>query len=117
MWMLFFIILLGLVLGLIALKIIAVSHSKIDNTESGSVLDLIMDWPKISTAIVLGCVLVCLFAVKGHLYGMYDCTVRGYSQNVKTDYSWYYSKCRFYNQHGVLVDFDKIRGTPTGEEE
>ncbi|WOL22874.1 hypothetical protein [Escherichia phage vB_EcoM_JNE01] len=106
-----------LVLSIIAVKLAAVVRSKLVVGEDGSVLDFVMDYPKTCAIIVLVFQLFGAFTVRHHLYNLYDCSVRSASQGVETDYSWYYEKCRFKNQHGIWVDFDKLRGTPSGEEE
>ncbi|HAN4490129.1 hypothetical protein GNZ01_05805 [Escherichia coli] len=111
------VIVISLLVSFAVLKIVAICRSKIDSSETRSVLDLIMDHPKICAIIVLFVVLINTYIVREHLYNMYDCSVRSISQGVETDYSWYYEKCRFKNQHGIWVDFDKLRGTPSGEEE
>lgn len=111
------VLVISLMVSLAVLKVVAIGRSKIDSTETSSVLDLIMDHPKICTGIVVFVLLIGTFIVRTHLYNMYDCSVRSISQGVETDYSWYYEKCRFKNQHGIWVDFDKLRGTPSGEEE
>ena len=111
------VIVILLLVSFAVLKIVAICRSKIDSSETRSVLDLIMDHPKICGIIVLFVVLINTYIVREHLYNMYDCSVRSISQGVETDYSWYYEKCRFKNQHGIWVDFDKLRGTPSGEEE
>ncbi|MDS1552140.1 hypothetical protein QPL51_03690 [Escherichia coli] len=111
------VLVISLLVSLAVLKAVAIGRSKIDNTETSSVLDLIMDHPKVCGIIVLFVILINTYIVRDHLYNMYDCSVRSISQGVETDYSWYYEKCRFKNQHGIWVDFDKLRGTPSGEEE
>lgn len=111
------VLVISLLVSFAVLKVVAIGRSKIDSTETSSVLDLIMDHPKICTGIVVFVLLIGTFIVRTHLYNMYDCSVRSISQGVETDYSWYYEKCRFKNQHGIWVDFDKLRGTPSGEEE
>ncbi|EMR6005967.1 hypothetical protein WJW27_002667 [Escherichia coli] len=110
------VLVVSLLLSLVILKIIAIVRSKIDCSETGSVIDLVLDYPKRCGVIVLIVLLMNTYIVREHLYNMYDCSVRSFSQGVDTDYSWYYKKCRFKNQHGIWVDFDKLRGTPTGEE-
>ncbi len=111
------VLLVSLVVAVLVLKTISTIRSKIDKHQENSVIDLVMDFPKISAAVVFVVMLFGTYCVKGHLYGMYDCSVRSYSQGVETDYSWYYGKCRFKNEHGIWVDFDKLRGTPSGDEE
>ena len=112
-----FVLLFSVLVSLILLKVVAVVRNKFDNTETRSLFDLLMDHPKICSAVVVVVMLLATVMVRTHLYNMYDCSVRSISQGVETDYSWYYEKCRFKNQHGIWVDFDKLRGTPSGEEE
>lgn len=111
------VVVVSLLVSFVVLKIVAICRSKIDCTETSSVLDLILDYPKRCGVIVLVVLIMNTYIIRGHLYNMYDCSIRSISQGVDTDYSWYYEKCRFKNQHGIWVDFDKLRGTPTGEEE
>lgn len=111
------VLIISVLVAFAVMKVVATIRSKVDPTEVSSVLDLIMDHPKICTGVIVFIMLTGTFMVRTHLYNMYDCSVRSISQGVETDYSWYYEKCRFKNQHGIWVDFDKLRGTPSGEEE
>lgn len=110
------VLLLSVIIGVLALCGVAFVRSKIDRYQENSVIDLFMDFPKTCICVVLAFVLFGTYEVKHQLHEMWTCGVRSTSQNVNTQYSWYFDKCRFQNKDGVWVDMDKVRSTPEGSD-
>lgn len=83
----------------------------------GSVLDMVMDYPKICAGIVVLFLCLGLYQVTYPMGQMYDCSIRSSVQKVETQYSWYFDVCQFKNKDGVWIDFKQVRGVPGGSEE
>lgn len=111
------VIIFSLIVSFVVLKGIATVRRKFDQYEENSVIDLFMDFPKCSIAVIIICILGGLYSVSHYIGQMYDCQIRSFSQEVDTQYSWYYDECRFKNDKGVWVPFKNLRGTPGSEEE
>lgn len=109
---------LGFVISLVLIKCISLVLSKFKEAQcDGSILDLIMDFPKLCLGILVLSLLLSLYTVKYQIGQMYDCSVRSTVQKVETQYSWYFDVCQFKNKDGVWIDFKQVRGTPDAEVE
>lgn len=114
----YLILLFAIVLYLFFLKGVSVVLRKIDSTEcDGSIVDVIMDYPRTVLVGLFVFLLMSLFTVRYQIGQMYDCSVRSSVQQVQTQYSWYFDVCQFKNKSGVWIDFKQVRATPDGEEE
>lgn len=116
MWYLVLVFVLSIITGLVLLKVVSLVRSKIDQYQENSVIDLFMDFPKITSAFMIIIVLFGFYTVSYQIHKMYTCAIRSSSQNVKTDYSWYFDKCRFQNKDGAWVDIERLLGMPDGKE-
>ena len=109
--------LFSLLIAIVILKGVSVGISKFRPLDcDGSVLDLLMDYPK--TVIVFVLVVICYgeSIASYQIKEMYNCSVRSSVQKVDTQYSWYFDSCQFKNKQGVWIDFKQVRGTPDGED-
>lgn len=106
---------LSIILAVLFVKGISKVRSKLREAEcDGSVLDTVMDYPKICASILVLFVLFGWYQVKYQMKEMYNCSVRSSVQKVETQYSWYFDVCQFKNKDGVWIDFKQVRGTPEG---
>lgn len=113
---LFLVLIISIIVGVLLLKLVATVRSKFDQYQENSIIDLFMDFPKSCAAVLVLVVLYGFYLVSHQIGSMYTCAVRSSSQNVETDYSWYFDKCRFKNKDGAWVDIERILGTPDGDD-
>lgn len=109
---------LSLVIMCLIWKSIALVLGKIPSLlmDTGSFIDLVMDYPRTFITCLVLSVCVGIYSVKYQIHEMYTCSVRGTVQKVETQYTWYFDKCQFKNKNGVFIDFDKVRGNPGDED-
>lgn len=109
---------LSLVIMCLIWKGIALVLGKIPSLlmDTGSFIDLVMDYPRTFITCLVLSVCVGIYSVKYQIHEMYTCSVRGTVQKVETQYTWYFDKCQFKNKNGVFIDFDKVRGNPGDED-
>ena len=108
---------LSVVFAVLFIKLVSKVISKFDIFQSdGSVLDMIMDYPKTCAVVLLVFILGGQYLVKYQIGQMYTCSVRSSVQQVETQYSWYFDSCQFKNKSGVWIDFKQVRGNPEGDD-
>ncbi len=116
MWYIISVVVLSILVGIVLLKGVTYTMSKIDKYQENSVIDLFIDYPKSIIAFLFVMVLIGFYMVSHQIGEMYTCAIRSSSQNVETEYSWYFDKCRFKNKDGAWVDIDRLLGMPDGKE-
>ena len=112
------IILLSIVVAALILKGVSKVRSKFWPDEcDGSVLDMVMDFPKTCVLVLFLTILIGLYQVTYQMGQMYKCSVRSSVQKVETQYTWIFDSCQFKNKDGAWIDFKQVRGVPEGAEE